>query len=179
MGYNVLEKMEQSTMGRVQTTSTKRTTRDMPGKPNQQLTSYINVNRAKKDYKDKYKREVENAKKEYRKKLGKPEDYEFTQQEWRNFFKTILIPLDAESERMMIDLFKKDRAELNQLLILHNTRASDNLAEVYFKKYLKESPNKWHDLEDFKQMAMEGQRRREDEDLFGRVVQQDSQWRLA
>ena len=30
------------------------------------------------------------------------------------------------------------------------------MAEVYFKKYQKESPNMWYDLDDFKQYALEG-----------------------
>lgn len=119
-------------------------------------TSYINVNRGKKGYKDKYRKGVEKAMGEFRKTLGKPEDYEFTQQEWKQFFKTFLIPLDRDSEQKMISLFIEDRPELNQLLIMHNTKASDNLAEVYFKKYQKESPNSWYDLDDFKQYALEG-----------------------
>ena len=119
-------------------------------------TSYINVNRGKKGYRDKYRKGVENAMKEFRKTLGKPEDYEFNQQEWKQFFKTFLIPLDKDSERKMIDLFIDNRDELNHLLILHNTKASENMAEVYFKKYQKESPNSWYDLDDFKQYALEG-----------------------
>jgi hypothetical protein len=56
----------------------------------------------------------------------------------------------------MIGLFSDNRDELNRLLVLHNTLASNNIAEVYYKKYLKESPTQWHDIEDFKQMALEG-----------------------
>lgn len=119
-------------------------------------TSYININRGKKGYKDKYRKGVENAMKEFRQTLGKPDDYEFSQQEWKQFFKTFLIPLDKESEQKMISLFIEDRPELNHLLILHNTKASENMAEVYFKKYQKESPNAWYDLDDFKQYALEG-----------------------
>jgi len=94
--------------------------------------------------------------------LAKPEltDEEwgsvFTTDEWMTFFKTNLLPLDKLSEERMIGLFKDDRPELNRLLILHNTKASDNLAEVYFKRYQKNCPTQWHDLDDFKQMALEG-----------------------
>jgi hypothetical protein len=56
----------------------------------------------------------------------------------------------------MIELFKDNRPELNELLVLHNTKAGENLAEVYFKRYMKDSPTKWYDLDDFKQMANEG-----------------------
>lgn len=119
-------------------------------------TSYININRGKKGYKDKYRRGVEDAMKKFKQSLGKPEDYEFNQQEWKQFFKTFLIPLDKESEQKMISLFIEDRPELNHLLILHNTKASENMAEVYYKKYQKECPNMWYDLDDFKQYALEG-----------------------
>ena len=132
--------------------STKQKTRRKP-KP---TTTYINVNRGKTGYKDKYRRGVEKAMGEFKKALGRDETYELTAPEWKQFFKTVLIPLDGESEKRMIELFMDNRAELNQLLVLHNTKASDNLAEVYFKKYQKESPNAWYDLDDFKQYALEG-----------------------
>ena len=121
-------------------------------------TSYINVNRAKKGYRDKYKKGVEDAIREFAKKLGKENEdgSDFTDSDWRTFFKTILIPLDKESEQKMIGLFMQDRPTLNELLVLHNTKASDNLAEVYFKKYEKETPNRWYDLDDFRQLAREG-----------------------
>lgn len=126
-------------------------------KPPKTTVSYVNVNRASKGYRDKYKKDVEIAVREFASKLGKAADgSDFTPNEWKRFFKTVLIPLDKDSEKKMIDLFINDREELNSLLILHNTRASDNLAEVYYKKYEKESPTHWHDLEDFKQMALEG-----------------------
>lgn len=126
-------------------------------KPPKTTVSYVNVNRASKGYRDKYKKDVEIAVREFASKLGKAADgSDFTPNEWKTFFKTVLIPLDKDSEKRMINLFINDREELNSLLILHNTKASDNLAEVYFKKYMKESPTKWHDLEDFKQMALEG-----------------------
>ena len=126
-------------------------------KPPKATISYVNVNRASNGYRDKYKRGVEIALRKFASKLGKATDgSDFTPNEWKTFFKTVLIPLDKESEKKMIDLFINDRNELNSLLILHNTKASDNLAEVYFKKYMKESPTKWHDLDDFKQMALEG-----------------------
>ena len=126
-------------------------------KPPKATISYVNVNRTSNGYRDKYKRGVEIAVREFASKLGKATDgSDFTPNEWKTFFKTVLIPLDKESEKKMIDLFINDRNELNSLLILHNTKASDNLAEVYFKKYMKESPTKWHDLDDFKQMALEG-----------------------
>lgn len=119
--------------------------------------SYVNVNRQSKTYKDKYKKDTENAIRKFKADMGKSEEYELTPAEWRRFFKTILIPLDREREKLMIQLFKDDRPELNNLLILHNTKASINLAEVYFKKFQKESPNgQWYDMEDFKQMALEG-----------------------
>lgn len=117
---------------------------------------YVNVNRQKKGYKDKYKIETDKALKKFKADMGKPEDYELTEQEWRRFFRTILIPMDKEREEKMIDMFKSDRGELNNLLILHNAKAGENLAEVYFKKYLKNCPTKWYDLEDFKQLANEG-----------------------
>lgn len=119
--------------------------------------SYVNVNRASKGYRDKYLKDVQKAVKAFAEKIGKQETGEdFTNEEWKQFFKTNLIPLDKKSEMHMIELFKDNRPELNQLLILHNTKAGENLAEVYFKKYMKESPTKWYDLEDFKQMANEG-----------------------
>lgn len=121
--------------------------------------SYVNVNRAKKGYKDKYKKDVEKALRKYSQKIGKTLDDSgngLSNEEWRNFFKTVLIPLDKESERKMIDLFSNDRKELNELLVLHNTLAAINLAEVYYKKYEKECPTKWYDLEDFKQQALLG-----------------------
>ena len=119
--------------------------------------SYVNVNRQSKNYKDKYKIETDKALKKFKADMGKPEDYELTQTEWERFFKTVLIPLDNEREKIMIQMFKDNRPELNNLLILHNTKASINLAEVYFKKFQKESPNgQWYDMEDFKQMALEG-----------------------
>lgn len=126
-------------------------------KPPKTTVSYVNVNRASKGYRDKYKKDVEIAVREFASKLGKAADgSDFTPNDWKTFFKTVLIPLDKDSEKRMINLFINDREELNSLLILHNTRASDNLAEVYYKKYMKESPTKWHDLDDFKQMALEG-----------------------
>ena len=119
--------------------------------------SYINVNRAAKGYRDKYLKEVKKAIKEFAKKIGKMDTGDdFTNEDWKQFFKTILIPLDKASEMHMIELFKDNRPELNQLLVLHNTKAGENLAEVYFKRYMKNSPTKWYDLEDFKQMANEG-----------------------
>ena len=119
--------------------------------------SYVNVNRTSKGYRDKYLKDVKKAVKEFAAKIGKQEDGDdFTDEEWKLFFKTHLIPLDKESELHMIDLFKDNRQELNQLLVLHNTKAGENLAEVYFKRYMKDSPTKWYDLEDFKQMANEG-----------------------
>ena len=157
MLYNVAWSMDAGDM----TNDTMTFERDMEQTTKQKrkpkaTTSYININRGKKGYKDKYRKGVENAMKEFRQTLGKPEDYEFNQQEWKQFFKTFLIPLDKDSERKMIDLFIDNRPELNHLLILHNTKASENMAEVYYKKYQKESPNSWYDLDDFKQYALEG-----------------------
>ena len=95
--------------------------------------------------------------KTFAEKIGKEEAGEdFTDDEWKLFFKTNLIPLDKASELHMIDLFKDNRLELNKLLVLHNTKAGENIAEVYFKRYMKDSPTKWYDLDDFKQMANEG-----------------------
>ena len=128
--------------------------------------SYVNVKRTEKGYRDKYRKEVEKAMKAYAKQLNKTlakpdltdEEWEtvFTTKEWMDFFKTNLLPLDKLSEKRMIGLFRNDRPELNKLLILHNTKASENLAEVYFKRYMKTSPTQWYDLDDFKQMANEG-----------------------
>ena len=119
--------------------------------------SYVNVNRATKGYRDKYLKEVKKAVKAFAEKIGKQETGEdFTDEEWKLFFKTNLIPLDKASELHMIELFKDNRPELNELLVLHNTKAGENLAEVYFKRYMKDSPTKWYDLDDFKQMANEG-----------------------
>jgi hypothetical protein len=119
--------------------------------------SYINVNRATKGYRDKYLKEVKKAVKAFAEKIGKQETGEdFTDDEWRQFFKTNLIPLDKNSELHMIELFKDNRPQLNDLLVLHNTKAGENIAEVYFKRYMKDSPTKWYDLDDFKQMANEG-----------------------
>ena len=135
-------------------------------KPKNPKVSYINVKRTEKGYRDKYRKEVEKAMKAYAKQLNKTlakpdltdEEWEsvFTTKEWMDFFKTNLLPLDKLSEKRMIGLFRNDRPELNKLLILHNTKASENLAEVYFKRYLKTSPTQWYDLDDFKQMANEG-----------------------
>ena len=119
--------------------------------------SYVNVNRASKGYRDKYRKDVERAIKEFARQIGKQDTgADFTDADWKKFFKTNLIPLDKESELLMIDLFKDNRPELNELLVLHNTKAGENLAEVYFKRYMKNSPTKWYDLDDFKQMANEG-----------------------
>lgn len=119
--------------------------------------SYVNVNRTSKGYRDKYLKDVRKAVKEFAQKIGKQDTGEdFTNEEWKQFFKTNLIPLDKASEIHMIELFKDNRQELNQLLILHNTKAGENLAEVYFKRYMKDSPTKWYDLDDFKQLANEG-----------------------
>ena len=118
--------------------------------------AYVNVHRSKQGYKGKYQRGVADALNEYMQKIGKKEGEELTNSEWKTFFKTVLIPLDMDSERRMIELFKDNRDELNELLVLHNTKASDNIAEVFFKQYVQERPNQWHDLEDFKQMALEG-----------------------
>ena len=118
--------------------------------------SYVNVNRAKKGYKDKYKIETDKALRKFKADLGKPDEYELTDSEWRKFFTTIMIPLDKEREIKMIAMFKDDRKTLNDLLILHNTKAGDNLAEVYYKRYQKDCPTKWYDLDDFKQLASEG-----------------------
>ena len=136
-----------------QTTTQKKRGRK-PNSANSRM--YVNVNRQKKGYKDKYKVETDNALRKFKADMGKPEDYELTDQEWRRFFTTILIPLDREREVKMIDMFRSDRPQLNNLLILHNAKAGENLAEVYFKKYLKNCPTKWYDLEDFKQLANEG-----------------------
>ena len=133
------------------TTKPKRKRKAVPAK-----VSYINVKRADKNYRDKYKREVESAVKNFATTIGKTSGEEFSNGDWMNFFKTILIPLDKDSELHMIDLFKDNRPLLNQLLVLHNTKASENIAEVYFKRYLKNSPTQWYDLDDFKQMANEG-----------------------
>ena len=119
--------------------------------------SYVNVNRTSKGYRDKYLKDVKRAVKAFAEKIGKHETGEdFTNEEWKQFFKTNLIPLDKKSEMHMIELFKDNRPELNQLLVLHNTKAGENLAEVYFKRYMKNSPTKWYDLDDFKQLANEG-----------------------
>ena len=121
--------------------------------------SYVNVNRGTKGYRDKYRRDVENAVMEFAQAIGKQDDgSDFTDDEWKRFFKTNLIPLDKESEIHMIDLFKDNRPELNELLVLHNTKAGYNIAEVYFKRYVKttSTSTQWYDLEDFKQMANEG-----------------------
>lgn len=120
--------------------------------------SYVNVNRSTSGYKDKYKKDVDKALRKYSEKIGKPcaNGENFTQDDWKNFFRTVLIPLDKESERKMIDLFSYDRKKLNELLVLHNTLAANNLAEVYYKKYEKECPTHWYDLEDFKQQALLG-----------------------
>ena len=117
---------------------------------------YVNVNRGRKSYKDKYKEETDKALKKFKMDMGKPEDYELTDSEWKQFFRTILIPMDKERETKMIDMFRANRDELNNLLIMHNAKAGENLAEVYFKKYIKSCPTKWYDLEDFKQLANEG-----------------------
>lgn len=117
---------------------------------------YVNVNRAQKTYRDKYKIETDKALKKFKADMGKPEEYELTDQEWKVFFTTILIPLDKEREVKMINMFRDDRPRLNNLLILHNAKAGENLAEVYFKKYQKSCPTKWYDLDDFKQLAAEG-----------------------
>lgn len=80
-----------------------------------------------------------------------------TDQDWRDFFrKSNDLPLDKPTERRMIDLFKDDRTELNRLLVQHNTLAADNLAEVYWKRYEKYSPTRWHDFDDFRQLSREG-----------------------
>lgn len=118
--------------------------------------SYVNVNRTKSGYKDKYKKDVDNALKKYSEQIGKSCENDFTNDDWKRFFKTVLIPLDKESERKMIDLFSSNRTELNELLVLHNTLAATNLAEVYYKKYEKENPTQWYDLDDFKQQALLG-----------------------
>ena len=132
----------------------KKKKRAKPNKTSSRM--YVNVNRQKKGYRDKYKVETDKALKKFKMDLGKSEDYELTEQEWKQFFRTILIPMDKERETKMIDMFKSDRGELNNLLILHNAKAGENLAEVYFKRYLKNCPTKWYDLEDFKQLANEG-----------------------
>ena len=120
--------------------------------------SYVNIKRSASGYKDKYKKDVDKALEKYSEKIGKTYSNgdNFTQDEWKNFFRTVLIPLDKESERKMIDLFSYDRKTLNELLVLHNTLAANNLAEVYYKKYEKECPTHWYDLEDFKQQALLG-----------------------
>ena len=119
--------------------------------------SYVNVNRGTKGYRDKYLKEVKKAIKTFAEKIGKQlTGDDFTDEDWKRFFKTNLIPLDKASELHMIELFKDNRPELNKLLVLHNTKAGENIAEVYFKRYMKDSPTKWYDLDDFKQMANEG-----------------------
>ena len=123
---------------------------------NANSNAYVNVNRGKRGYKDKYKIETDRALKKFKEDMGKPEDYELTDSEWKQFFRTILIPMDKERETKMIDMFKSNREELNNLLILHNAKAGENLAEVYYKKYQKSCPTKWYDLDDFKQLANEG-----------------------
>lgn len=136
------------------TTTTKKKRRTAKATP--AAVTYVNVNRAKSGYKDKYKKDVDKAVREFSYKIGKESGADLTNDEWKQFFKTVLIPLDKESERRMIDLFIENREELNELLILHNTLASINLAEVYFKKYVKESPTQWVDIDDFKQQALLG-----------------------
>ena len=137
-------------------TETKKQTKKSHKPKNANSNAYVNINRGKKGYKDKYKIETDNAIRKFKMDMGKPEDYELTDAEWKQFFRTILIPMDKERETKMIDMFKENREELNNLLILHNAKAGENLAEVYFKKYLKNCPTKWYDLEDFKQLANEG-----------------------
>ena len=136
------------------------TTGEKPAKKRKAMpakVSYVNVNRASTGYKDKYLKDVKKAIKEFAAKIGKMETGEdFTNEDWKQFFMTKLIPLDKASEMHMIELFKDNRPQLNNLLILHNTKAGENLAEVYFKRYMKTSPTKWYDLDDFKQMANEG-----------------------
>ena len=123
---------------------------------NAKSNMYVNVNRAKKSYKDKYKEETDKALKKFKLDMGKTEEYELTDQEWKQFFRTNLIPMDKERETKMIDMFRSNREELNNLLVMHNVKAGENLAEVYFKKYVKNCPTSWYDLEDFKQLANEG-----------------------
>lgn len=151
--YNVLHKGT-FTMAKTKTTKTSPMKNRKP--KNAKSNMYVNVHRGKKSYKDKYKEETDKALKKFKRDMGKPEDYELTEQEWRVFFRTILIPMDKEREVKMIDMFRSDREELNKLLIMHNAKAGENLAEVYFKRYLKQCPTKWYDLEDFKQLANEG-----------------------
>ena len=58
---------------------------------NANSNAYVNINRGKKGYKDKYKIETDRALSKFKADLGKPDDYELTEQEWRQFFKTILM----------------------------------------------------------------------------------------
>ena len=120
------------------------------------MIMYRNVHRGTEGYKDKYLKGVENELKKFLATIGKTNKDEMTVAEWKRFFKSNGIPLDPDSERHMIELFRDERDELNSLLILHNMKAAINKAEVAYKNYEKKCPNKWHDLEDFKQMAMEG-----------------------
>ena len=154
MAYNILNRVIKGTFAMEQIETPKPVKSRKP--KNAKSNMYVNVNRSKKSYKDKYKEETDKALKKFKMDIGKPEDYELTEQEWRQFFKTILIPMDKERETKMIDMFKSNRDELNHLLIMHNAKAGENLAEVYFKRYLKNCPTKWYDLEDFKQLANEG-----------------------
>ena len=68
--------------------------------------SYVNVNRQKNGYKDKYKKDVEAALKKFKAGIGKSSEDQLSSSEWKRFFKTVLIPLDGESERKMISLFQ-------------------------------------------------------------------------
>ena len=116
--------MEENANTSKKTKKTKKKRKVVPAK-----VSYVNVNRATKGYRDKYLKEVKKAVKAFAEKIGKQETGEdFTDDEWKLFFKTNLIPLDKASELHMIELFKDNRPELNELLVLHNTKAGENLA---------------------------------------------------
>ena len=152
----MMYRIEDCKMAEDNNTTAKKKKRRTTSKAKPAAVTYVNVNRAKSGYRDKYKKDVDNAVREFSYKIGKESGADLTNEEWKRFFKTVLIPLDKESERKMIDLFIDNRDELNELLILHNTLASNNLAEVYFKKYVKESPTQWVDIDDFKQQALLG-----------------------
>jgi hypothetical protein len=71
---------------------------------NANSNAYVNVNRGKKGYKDKYKVETDKALHKFKMDIGKPDDYELEPSEWKTFFKTILITL-MEGQEYFICFF--------------------------------------------------------------------------
>lgn len=81
---------------------------------------------------------------------------ELTVKEQKDIINYSSAVLPKSLERMMIEMYRDNRAKLNELLFNHNARAATRIATVYNQKYLRTAINKRYNKEDFLSAARYG-----------------------